>query len=772
MLPERLYVCVRFVPAWMLLVMAMIFARSATAQPMLEHIPEDAIGFFTMAGADDPAVGFDDSITKKMLDGGMREIFWQKFDLLVESAKQRPGGEPQALSQVEAFVREAMPVMLKRPSFGYITGQLDMTKDRPKLLGRFVFAVDSKDVNERALINKWIDKAQAEQQQERQPMLDHGFEGREHLLPRQPKLQRIDTPDFVGLVINFPGTDELDDANTALKPAKTIAGHSGLQASYKQVSSDQTRAMLFVWADVARLFDMAMQASGDEIPAEQLMDALGIKNVNQFALAQGFNEAGLWFTDIFLDVPAPRQGMLAAYLETVSIQEANLAAIPRNATWMRAGTWDLPGVMRAMRDAQTKMPEETEFNLDQSLKQLHQVAGFDVEKTLIEGLGPLWMAYSDASTMTMFGPGINLINRTNKPKDVENALNALQILANAMFFNDPDAVMRFTRSNIAGMEMNVLNLMVVSPTWAMVDDHLVIGISPQSVSSFAVMLEQNDGGITANPDFRKVRATLPKDINALMYTNLSRTAPQMYQAVNSAVGMLVAADPQAAQEILAMLPSMEVMQPYLKPCGFAGWTDDAGWHYQDTQPFPGATYLSPEAVASQVLGMSGLGNIFVMVLPALYEARSVAQATTSATQMRGIGIACTAYAMDHRSYPDTLYTLYKGNYFTPDYILSPQAHESLPGDFETWDEKKQETWMRANASYVLIPVEFDDEATTTMMLFEKPDHSPLIKKDQIHITMMDGSTQVMPRIQAQAMVQAQTGKSMEQLITESEKPVE
>lgn len=745
---------------------AMMLMVNTHADPgaMTKHVPHDALAFFVMSGTNDQATLYDQSVTKKLLvNDGMFDTYLEKFESLMEAEGPDIGDEDR--KKFFSFMRNDLPKFLGQPSFGYVTAftkKSEADDDEPNILGRIVFAIQATDAEQRTTFTKWFNELEKAQAEEAERNRNDG---------PQPTMQRIDTPQYLGMIFNFPETEKLAKPNDVLTPAKSIQNRAAVMACLKQVMSTKQPSMYSAWVDIEAIIEIAKAKSGEQETITQVMQAYGLGDIKTLAFSQGFDAQGQWFTNMFLDTPAPRHGVIAAYLETPAITNADLKAIPKNATWMRAGTWDLPGMLNAVREAQAKVPEDMKLDVDAYIAQVNEMAGFDVEKSLVDGLGPCWVAYSDASTMTMFGPTVSLANKTRDPQAVTKALDAVQVILNTLYFSDPDSQMKFTKSKVGDIEMNAFNLMMVVPTWAMVDGYLIVGLSPQAVSSFAMNLEQNNGGITANPEFQKVRASFPKHVNSLMYTDLKQTAPQMYQLMNQGLGMMAATEPEMAQMYTDILPPLSKLQPYLQPIGYASWTDENGWHYSDSQPFPGAAYLSPELAATQISGSTGLVQPMAILLPALGAARQTARQMTSQTQLRGIHQACVTFAQSNRErYPDELYPLLKGNYFTIEFVVSPTM-PAPPADFRDWPEKKQQNWIRANASYVLVPGMTDDLDSQKIALFEKPDHSARSGSGEIGVTFNDGHTEIRPVEEAKAMLKKQTGKTMMELIQASEKQV-
>lgn len=165
-----------------------------------------------------------------------------------------------------------------------------------------------------------------------------------------------------------------------------------------------------------------------------------------------------------------------------------------------------------------------------------------------------------------------------------------------------------------------------------------------------------------------------------------------------------------------------------------------------------------------------------ILLPALGAARQTAQQMQSNTQARGIHMSMMMWSENQPAnpqsgntpMPDDLWMLVNQSYFTIEYLASPMMLTQIPPDYATWPEAQQREWIATNSSYVIVPGEENDFDSARISLFGKPDHHD---GRGIPVAYNDGHTQWVAasdlhRIDAQ--VQAQTGKSMQQLIDESE----
>lgn len=161
-------------------------------------------------------------------------------------------------------------------------------------------------------------------------------------------------------------------------------------------------------------------------------------------------------------------------------------------------------------------------------------------------------------------------------------------------------------------------------------------------------------------------------------------------------------------------------------------------------------------------------------MPAMGAARTTARQMASNTQARGIQQAMVIHAQSaapnadgDRPMTSDVGELLLGNYFTVDYTQSPmdQVDGNEPADFNSMSPDDQADWVRVHSDYVLVPGLVDDLDHAKIALFGKPDRFD----GGIPVTRNDNSTSWevdVPRIEQE--LQAQTGKTMAELIAEAE----
>ncbi len=202
-----------------------------------------------------------------------------------------------------------------------------------------------------------------------------------------------------------------------------------------------------------------------------------------------------------------------------------------------------------------------------------------------------------------------------------------------------------------GLVIHSAVLPLISPSWAIHDGRLYMGLLPQAVK---VAVNKPKRSILDNPRFTALRQRLNagKPITSISYVDLEATAPLTYQSYL----MLMQTFPAAAVAFgsdspIAMLPPLSQVMPHLGPAGGATWNDELGWHGHFSSPFPGSVALGQYALRGLLSSPTSIQSSCVdgghhAARPR--RVRTAARQMQSNTQARGIHQAQAIYAQSHK----------------------------------------------------------------------------------------------------------------------------
>ncbi len=725
-----------------------VTAVHAWAQPLADRVPADAVVYVGWRGADDPDLGYAGSNLQALIDTtDLSGVFAQTLEVI----QRANGGDPMAGLVVD-LVRSIGTASWTQPTAAYL--QTTPDPNMPVRLTVLWRAEGEKGDELMASLQDLVGQA-----------------------PPNAPLSIGQAQGLVSLTIGTPapapGTADAPADNAA--PAATLAQVPGFAQALAKVDTD---GVLIVYADaqglLALIDRMVEMESG---PHEQEMwtkvrSALGLEGLNAVAWSGEFDGAD-WRCDMFIDAPAPRIGLLSL-LDGEPITDDDLAVVPIEATWLAAARLDLGGLLDKAREAMTQIDPEMVEAFNQGLLQGNQITGIDIEADLLRALGSAWVMYTDPGATGSGMMGMCLVNPLKDAEAAERSLISLQALANAMMgqiganAGGVGMRIRFHTRDDNGMTLNTLGIPFIAPTWSVHDGKLYVGLFPQTVMMAGDRARAGGPTILDSERFQAVMTRLDAGgagASSSVYTDLPRTAgdaeQDMVMLTQIGSGLLAMF---GGDSVPILLPPFARIQPLLKSTGQVAWSDDAGYHSRSISPFPGSVMLGPQGSMNS---MSTAPMMVGIMLPALGAARRSAQQVHSMSNARQLLMSMFVYSADNNDmFPqDIAIPLAMGYIDDPNVYISKTSGKVVPPMFNQWSETEQAQWIRQNASYILIPMPRLSELenpSETICLFELPwDASD---PEKLAIGFADGHAQVMPVWEAEELIQAQTGKTLEELI--------
>lgn len=574
---------------------------------------------------------------------------------------------------------------------------------------------------------------------------------------------------------------------------KSLSADPHFKATTQQIQAD---AALMVYADakqwikeidqfVKTMQQQAEQHGGPMPDPVQfwptVRDAVGLGGLESIALSAGLKDKN-WHTQLFIGAPAPRRGALAL-LDNKPIAPINLQHIPKSATYLQAFSMQPSRVLDVTKDIAGKIDPHAIESINAILKEANDEVGFDLEKDLIDGLGPLWSAYIDPMIAGNGFASMVLVNELKDSNAVHQAMLKLSSKANELFAEEDDVKIRFMTRKIQGVAVTYLGIPFVAPAWAIHNNRLYVALYPQALEMAIEHSGKRRDSILANKAFQDAMARFAdnpaKQANALnhlkhatgiSFANLPETATDGYGTTMALMQLLSGAGEMMTGEPSAVrMPPVGKLLPYLEVSGSATRVTDQGLHIHSVEPFPGATLLSASKGMTTGAGMTTPMTIAIL-LPALGAARTEAQAMQAHSQARLLSMAHFAYAADHKdAYPGDIAQL-NAYLDDADLLISPRSTRSytLPENFNTLPEAKQNKLMRTHSSFVIVPLGQMNEVeapSDTIMFFERPDDT---SDTELIVAMADGSVRRMTEQNLAQSLEQQGSQTIKQLIHRQE----
>lgn len=619
-----------FRSAFISIVTLLAVSLPATAQPLADRVPADAIIYVGWAGAESMGPGFEASHLKALLDSG--EVGRIVDEVLPRALERFAENEPVEAQQVRMITTMLTPLW-RHPTALYV-GPVDM-------------ANPGQPMPRVALICDAGEEAASLQQKLQQLVKQQGQN-----VPFPIAVRK--TGNVVALVAGK--APELDAVLAGKGKGKTIRSVKSLATVMAAQKSPALAGYVNAEAVIRFADKMVAQQADPDVkenwPAAR--DALGLAGLKRMSFAAGFDGKD-WGTHAFIEAPAPRKGLLAM-LEAEPVSDDALRAIPSTATMAGVARIDLGKTFDALRAAIAKFDEAAGAQVDEGLKQVNAMLTLDVRQDVLEPLGDEW-AYYIAPEVTGRGPlGIVAVNRLGDAAKAQAASDKLQELANAMIGQQlpPDMKVSFKQAKVGDVTVQYLATPFVTPSWAIQNGNLYLGFYPQLVAGAAGHVSREGKSILDNEKFVALRKRLGNQkATAFQFYDLPATAPTNYQTWMMVASFGKFGDLFGVDTPPMLLPPLQTLMEHVSVAGAVSWTDDQGWHYRGVTPFPGGTLVAGETGGTMDVQTAVM--LPAILLPSLNRAREQANRIKSATNLRQIGLGLQMYANEHKGrYPDDL----------------------------------------------------------------------------------------------------------------------
>jgi len=725
-------------------VMLVLFAAAlscrsrAAAQPLIDRVPSDAVFYFGWAGTESLAEQYAQSTFKDvaaLFDAGRIRSAWRNTLPRLRQEIDSPDFQPSynhLVAMWGATLRGVAAAYVTPPTEGLGTPGLVLAwqpanpNDRDKLLAGLKYFEQKSDGNAELVIDGNVialligDAAPPTARLAAQANAAHlpdnpGIaEALQHLDPVGPLMAYLDTPALARL-LREEILSSVNDAEEA----------------------DITNAVF---------------------------DTLNLEGLGAAVLTAGF-DGRRWQTRGFLAAAVPRTG-LAAMLDAPALTADGLARPPRDTTWALAFSLDPADLMDLARAVAVAAGPEPADAFEQGLAMASSMVGINIEQQLIRGLGSTWSVYLEPDVVGSGFAGLTLVNPLADVEGVERGLRSIQMFGNFALMQqmaDEDTKIQIYTQTYGDTDIHTLGVPLVAPSWAIINDQLVVGLYPQTILA-ALDRADKPGSIAENEDFIELRQRIgTRRITAINWVDLPRTAEVSYQNYLFYEHLLTGMGAMTTGQPMPMiLPPLGRLRPHLEPAGAFAWIDDDGWHYTSRSPLPGSTLLGPQGALGLPFGVG-------VMLPALGASRRTSRQMTDSTQARGIHQAMIihAEATNADTLTDDIGVLIEGHYFPPDYTISAESDTELPNGINTWPIEEQADWVRANADYILLPGLDYDLDMSIITLFLRPHlYGEWPHNGRGTVTYNDGTTafEIWNNSDIEEQIRAQTGMDVEQLI--------
>lgn len=701
---------------------ALLLPAAASAQPLADRIPQDALLYVGWRGADHLGPQYEGSHLKAVLDAS---DFRRLIDESVPRLMQKLGRADKEVAEVTGVISAIGAPMWRHPSAVYFGG-LDLAHPDfpfPKLAFLCDAGADGKKLHE--TITNLVARA------------------------GQPNIPlRVEEKD--GLVVVVLGSNV--EISATKKPVIPLAGRKEFTRSLAQVGKDPVAVVYLDIEDATTQIGEALNRfAPDEVKQRWpvIKEATGIAGLKR-AVWTGSFDGKDWTNQAFVEAPEPRTSLVKVLFDARPMSRDLLSAVPRTATMAATLQFDLGGLLGEVRTMVRKLDAQASADFEQGLDRIKQVIGMDLQQDVLDSLGTEWALYSDPRTGGTGILGLTVVNRLKDPAKAEKALTALEKLANDAF---KEATARdrmtvaFTTTKVGQTTIHYLAVPAVAPGWAVRDGNLYVGVYPQTVAAAADHVAAKGRSILENEDFQAVQKRLGvTDPASVQFTDLPKVAADGYQDIlMSAQAYLGLADLFGAQTPALTVPPLAKLLPHVAPAGAATWVDKDGWHMKQVMPFPGSEFLGAGAAGGLVTVVQAMAIGGVAPRAVVREQHQAAM-QRGAANLRQVGLAMMVYANTHQgAFPKSLGELVLTGDLPAEACLDPAKGRAVPA----LDREGLAAWVDQNTDYVYLGAGKKDPAgATTVLVHEK------IRPDSVQVQILfgDGHVEWLPVDRARQVI--------------------
>lgn len=334
----------------------------------------------------------------------------------------------------------------------------------------------------------------------------------------------------------------LAPAEAVIKDMAANAAKGGITGNplfQRCLKTGQFEAVTRGYVDASSVVGLAKRLAGPFVPGlPQRIDALGFGNLQAVVFASGFQgkESRALYE---FDLPGERTG-LAKIIKPQPLTLADLPPLPPDVSRFSMLRVDAGAVYdAALAVAETltlnenfgvedeaKDPADTiRLRREYLAKELNKFAGIDVKADLIPNLGDKVVVFQSPSEgLSVFGTVICVACKD--PSKVKTAVDRLQRAVEAV----ASSPVKMKKKTLAGVEIREIyarGFGVVTPTYAVVGDWLVMAGHPQLVQGVVLRHASKLDRWSPDADTAARLAKMPTDAVGIQYCNPKSTAQNL-----------------------------------------------------------------------------------------------------------------------------------------------------------------------------------------------------------------------------------------------------
>lgn len=385
-------------------------------------------------------------------------------------------------------------------------------------------------------------------------------------------------------------------------------------------------------------------------PAQRITQALGVDKIQALAGTVRVVDKGM-YTKVRLFAPAPHQGLLLP-LAGATLSDADLAGVPGDVDLAIAANISPKAVYDEFRRVLKDIDPKMDVMADGVVTSLENHWKFSLEKDLLASLGDTWVySVSPSQGGPIVGSMISV--EVTDPEKLQTFINNLErtLLPPASdappttqpAYYRPRPQPRIEIMNVGDTKIHYLRVpdiwagVAFLPAWAVQNNRLYFALWPQVIAS---ALQNTTEPLTQRPEYQELRKRFNPNASAMVYVNTPEIMKKLYplQLVGGTVLMNAVAAKTGTNLPVPLWPgSLNSVLQFLMPQMNVISHDADGITFEGYGTCPSILPAAPVVIGAGVAA----------VIPARLHAGDNTQQVASMSNLRQIGLACQAYAIDH-----------------------------------------------------------------------------------------------------------------------------
>ncbi|MGE3181827.1 MAG: hypothetical protein AB7N71_09360, partial [Phycisphaerae bacterium] len=398
-----------------------------------------------------------------------------------------------------------------------------------------------------------------------------------------------------------------------------------------------------------------------------ILEEVGVRDIKSLYWSHGRKDDVDQGTFFVHTEPDANRGIVRLYRQE-PFDTAELAIVPQDAYWLKAGTLDLYAIWKeALRIIEAIEPDAAP-QVESGAAMTQQMFGFSLTEDFLPTLGKSWVMYDAPVHGGLYITGAVLATRPKSTGELD-AMVSRFVEVVAPFAEQGNAAVVKKSLVYDGQEIAYIligNLPIpVALSWTAANDRMLMGLSPHTLAAaipqFAKASERDS--ILSNSDIQTFRGYFPEKITGMSYVNTKLIHRLIYPLLQLLHTASVSYAASVGSEI-----EFSVLPPYAEYREGLRGVIGTSWHEQDGLYFG---YAGDTGVLAKASG-SYLALLGGILMPSIAEARYAGKRAVSMANVRQIAMACHTYAVENDDkFPDNLQQLIDAGIMATDICKSP-----------------------------------------------------------------------------------------------------